>query len=168
MELLRELKGHKQSLPPTHSSVPRLGCGHSLFLTEVCFQGAVRRGVPCPRKKQKHGEGIGLNRGHTPRDSTASARFLSGAHLCWREEVPEHHQDGKAVCVRNPREETMFQRHAAGWWSGRGDPQAERKGSGTWPATFHSAGSVPGVSPDLKAPQSGHLDFWLSIHPSGR
>ena len=48
------------------------------------------------------------------------------------------------------------------------DLQAERKGSGTWPATFHSAGSVPGVSADLKAPQSSHLDFWLSIHPPGR
>ena len=90
-------------------------CGHSLFLTEVCFQAAMRRGVPCPRKELKHEEGVGLDRGHTPRDSATPARFLPVAHLCQREEKPEHHQDGKAVDVRSPGEEVMVQRQAAGW-----------------------------------------------------
>ena len=75
----------------------------------------MRRGVPCPRKELKSEEGVGLDRGHTPRDSTTPARFLPGAHLCQREEKPKHHQDGKAVDVRSPGEEVMVQKQAAGW-----------------------------------------------------
>lgn len=41
---------------------------------------------------------------------------------------------------------------------------------GLWNVASHLPLSrlSPGVFADLKAPQSGHLDFWLSIRPSGR
>lgn len=53
-------------------------------------------------------------------------------------------------------------------WSELDRPMAREERLGTWPTSFHSAGSAPRVSADLKTPHCGHwMAGYASAHQGG-